>query len=240
MTSSTEFARYAVYWAPEETDPLHAFGAAWLGHDPASAGPVLQRNRLGLADAVADHLTAAPRRYGLHATLKAPFRPMPGVTRTKLVEATAALARSAAAFKTGPLRLTNLQGFLALCPPAPSSALDALARRCVRELDHLRAPSAPAERARRNPQHLSLEQRQLLETWGYPHVFQYFRFHITLTKRVTEAERIMVQPVLEAATKPFRSGPFSVNAIALFGDPGGGRPFRLIQRFPLAAASAAA
>ena len=240
MTSSMEFARYAVYWAPEEADPLHAFGATWLGHDPTSAGPVVQRNRLGLPAALADDLTAEPRRYGLHATLKAPFRAKPGVHEAHIVEVTAALARSVAAFKTELLRLTNLQGFLALCPQAPSPALDDLARRCVTELDFLRAPLSCAERTRRNPQHLSLEQRQLLETWGYQHVLQYFRFHITLTKRLTEAERIVVAPVLETATRPFCSQPFSVNAIALFGDPGGGRPFRLIQRFPLSAAREAA
>ena len=236
MTSSAVFVRFAVYWAPEETDPLHAFGAAWLGHDPASAGPVVDRNRLGLSAALADDLTSEPRRYGLHATLKAPFRLQPGVTNADLVEATAALARSVAAFETEPLRLTNLKGFLALCPPAPSPALDALARRCVIELDPWRAPLTPAERARRKPQFFSPEQLQLLETWGYPFVLEHFRFHITLTRRLIEAERLAVTPVLETATRPFRAAPFSVDAIALFGDPGDGQPFRLVQRFALAPA----
>jgi putative phosphonate metabolism protein len=240
MTSTAPFVRYALYWAPEDGDPLGAFGAAWLGHDPASADPVRYRERLGLSPAMAEDLTAEPRRYGLHATLKAPFRLKPDARLVHLADAVDALARSTKAFTTEPLRLTNLNGFLALCPAVPSSSLDALARRSVTKLDPLRAPLTLTERARRKPQHLTPEQLKLLDTWGYPHVLEHFRFHITLTKRLTEAERSVVRPLLETATKPFCSEPFPVGSIALFGDPGDGHPFRLVQRFPLAAVSAAA
>ncbi len=233
MNSAPSFMRYAVYWAPEEADPMRAFGAAWLGHDPASGQPVLHREGLGLAADVANDLTTEPRHYGLHATLKAPFRLKPDARLAELVDATDALARSIKSFTIEPLRLTNLSGFLALCPSSPSSELDALAQRSVIELDPMRAPLTPAERARRKPQYLTPDQLQLLDTWGYPHVFEHFRFHITLTKRLTDAERSLVQPLLEKATRPFCSKPFSVGSIALFGDPGDGRPFRLVQRFPL-------
>jgi putative phosphonate metabolism protein len=240
MTSMTPFVRYAVYWAPEEADPLRAFGAAWLGHDPASAVPVRHRNRLGIAPAQADELTAEPRRYGLHATLKAPFRLQPDVRLAALIDAIDALMRSTPAFTVEPLRLTNLNGFLALCPAQPSPAIDDLARRCVIALDPLRAPLTPAERGRRKPQFLTPEQLRLLDTWGYPHVLDHFRFHITLTKRLTGAEQSFVRPLLETATKPFCAEPLRIDSIALFGDPGDGRPFRLVQRFSLAPASAVA
>lgn len=229
-------ARYAVYWAPDAGDPLAAFGAAWLGHDPvAQAGQVLPRDRLGLAEAVADRLTAEPRRYGLHATLKAPFRLKPGATFAQLSEQTAALAATVSAFATPPLRLTNLNGFLALCPSGACGALDDLARRCVVELDALRAPLTAAERARRKPQFLSPDQLQLLDIWGYPHVLAHFRFHITLTKRLDEAERALVEPPLDGATRRFCEALFPVDSIALFGDPGGNAPFQLVQRFALSA-----
>ena len=240
MNSLAIFERYAVYWAPEEGEPLRAFGAAWLGHDPASEDPVLHRERLGLTPEVADVLTAEPRRYGLHATLKAPFRLKPDLCSADLVKAIAMLARSIPAFSAAPLRLTNLNGFLALCSALPSSEIDALARRCVTGLDALRAPLSADERVRRKPQYLKPAQLKLLDTWGYPHVLEHFRFHITLTKRLTESERTLVQPPLETATRPFCAEPFHIGSIALFGDPGDGRPFRLVQRFPLAPASSAA
>lgn len=235
-----DFARYALYWAPEDADPLRAFGAAWLGHDPASADPVAYRNRLGLSSETADNLTAEPSRYGLHATLKAPFRLQPSARLEQLIDTTNVLARSTTAFATAPLRLTILNGFLALCPASPSPSLDALARRCVIELDPLRAPLTPAERGRRKPQFLTPEQLRLLDAWGYPHVLDHFRFHITLTKRLTGAEQSFVRPLLETATKPFCAEPLRIDSIALFGDPGDGRPFRLVQRFALAPTRAAA
>ena len=240
MTSTAPFVRYAVYWAPEAGDPMGAFGEAWLGHDPGSSQASSNRDRLGLSAAMADDLTAEPRRYGLHATLKAPFRLQPGARLAQLTAATDALARSIKAFAIAPLRLTNLNGFLALCPAAPSLSLDALARRCVTELDVLRAPLTLDERARRKPQFLTPEQLQLLDRWGYPHVLEHFRFHVTLTRRLTEAERKLVQPLLDAATKPFCTKPLEINSIALFGDPGDRGPLRLVQRFPLAPTRAAA
>ena len=151
------------------------------------------------------------------------------------------LAGSVSAFTTVPLRLTSLDGFLALCPSADHRrrSITWLAR-CVTELDHLRAAMTPIERAGRKPKDLTLEQRRLLDTWGYPHVFEHFRFHITLTKRLTDAERLAVQSRLEEATCPYCIQPFRVDAIAVFGDPGGGRPFSLVQRFPFLPAAEAA
>src|SRR4051812_29789724 len=63
-------ARLALYWAPEVDDPLHHLGSAWLGRDAESGAPVPQPKLPGLDLAA---LTADPRGYGLHATLKPPF-----------------------------------------------------------------------------------------------------------------------------------------------------------------------
>mgnify|MGYP001246027558 FL=1 len=236
MPISPAFARYAVYWAPDAKDVLRSFGEAWLGHDPATDGHAMARNRLGLPDEFVDRITAEPLRYGLHATLKAPFRLKSGVTQEHLAEAVQSLARRNSAFATPPLRLTCLDGFLALCPSAPSSQLDDLACDCVTGLDHLRAPLDAQELARRRPDRLSPAQRRLLDAWGDPYVLSEVRFHSTLTGRLTSEERDQVATVLGAATAQFCGTPFAVRSIALFGDPGGGEPFRLVQRFDLASA----
>jgi hypothetical protein len=86
-------ARYAIYWAPDPADPLHAAGATWLGRDPETGAACPQPDFSGLAA-----LTADPRRYGFHATLKPPLRLRAGRTYEDLRQATATLAGSRAAF----------------------------------------------------------------------------------------------------------------------------------------------
>ena len=59
--------RYAVYWTPPADHPLWRAGCDWLGRDAERA----QVDRPGEGP---EALTRAPRRYGFHATLKAPMR----------------------------------------------------------------------------------------------------------------------------------------------------------------------
>ena len=66
------FARYAVYYTPEP-GPLADFGAAWLGWDIATGAEVAHPDLPGLPRPVAE-LTATPRKYGFHGTVKPPFR----------------------------------------------------------------------------------------------------------------------------------------------------------------------
>ena len=51
----TEWRRHAIYFAPPEGDPLAAFGAAWLGWDPAAG--LDRRDAAALDhDGAGDHL----------------------------------------------------------------------------------------------------------------------------------------------------------------------------------------
>ena len=66
-------ARYAIYYAPSADTPLWRKTAAWLGRD-AYVGAATERPALAALQGVdLDTLTADPRSYGFHATLKAPF-----------------------------------------------------------------------------------------------------------------------------------------------------------------------
>ena len=60
--------RFAVYFAPEPSSLLHRLGSQWLGRDAFSGGSCIQPGPADLAE-----MTAEPRRYGFHATLKPPF-----------------------------------------------------------------------------------------------------------------------------------------------------------------------
>jgi hypothetical protein len=162
-------------------------------------------------------LTASPRQYGLHGTLKPPFFLTRGTTESDLLDTVAGLAAGQKAFDLPPLKLETIGSFLALTPSAPCPELDDLARACVIGLDRFRRPPGPQELARRRAAGLTPNQERLLAQWGYPYVLEEFRFHLTLTERIPDAdERLRVQAGLSALLGPVVSQPVPVRDIAVF------------------------
>jgi len=228
---SAAAGRYAVYWAPEPAHPLWAAGGAWLGRDPArhEAPAALPRAHI-----------AAPARYGFHATLSAPMRLAAGVAPHELRAAVAALAAQHAAFAMPPLEVGWLNNFLALRPtsaPLPEHPLRRLADACVRELDALRARPAPAEMARRVADGaLDTAQQQRLARWGYPHVFDGWRFHMTLSERFGERRAAPAERFAQEARAWFAASlalPLTAESVCIFHEAEAGAPFHLIERVPL-------
>lgn len=218
--------RYAAYWAPPADSALWRLGCAWLGRDPETGANLP-------TPAARQAITADARRYGFHATLKPPFALADGATEATLVAAMARLAESFTPFLVPEWRLTNLDGFLALCPPDDRpQPLHVLADACVAGLDRFRRPASAAEIARRRPQRFSATERVLLHRWGYPHVFQTFRAHLTLTARLDADTRAAVAAELGRFLAPLPAGPVLVDQVALFIEPEPGAPFRLARRFP--------
>ena len=115
-------ARVAAYYAPRPDDPLFVAGATWLGRDPESDAPAPQPD---LPDIV--EVTAEPRLYGFHATLKPPMRMAEGRQWFDVVEAARALADRTAAFDLPRLAVQDVHGFLALRETAFCAPLQALA-----------------------------------------------------------------------------------------------------------------
>ena len=169
--------RLAVYFVPGDDTALARFGHAVLGRD-AGARDVA---RLPGLPTVPEAWTAKPARYGFHATLKAPFHLARDVTEDDLVEACAALARAHAPCPLDGLAVRRPSGFAALVQPGPDAAVDALAADAVVGLEAFRAPLDAAALARRRPETLAPAARARLERWGYPHVLEGFRFHMTLS-----------------------------------------------------------
>jgi putative phosphonate metabolism protein len=221
-----KFKRFAVYYAPRPGDFATA-AAAWLGWDAARGCAVPQPDIPDLAD-----LTAAPRKYGFHGTLRAPFRPAPGVTGAAIAAAVEALAACVAPASCPGLRLTNLQGFLALVPDGDPGEIQGLGAAVVEGTDVLRAPLTEAETARRRPDRLTARQRSLFARWGYPFVMEEFRFHLTLTDRLDLARAETVASVALAHLAPTLPRPFVIEDLCLFGEDGAGR-FHLIHRYAL-------
>lgn len=220
--------RIAVYYAPDVDDPLSAAGASWLGRDAQTGAPVPQPAVAGI-----EEITAEPRRYGFHATLKPPMRLREGVRSEAVAEAASDLARSIAPFELPPLAVADVHGFLALRETAPSPALQALADLCVAGLDGFRAEPDAAELARRRRAGLTAAEDALLRRWGYPWVFGAWFFHMTLTRRLTAPERAAFCPEIERHFGATPRAPRRVGAICLFSQPSAEQPFLLAERLTL-------
>lgn len=229
-------ARYALYYSPEYGSPWWALGAHWLGRCPVSNCLQLQPAVPAIGRDAFAALTAAPRRYGFHATLKAPMRLAEPYSVDLLRRRLAQFAKSYQPFTLTPLRLTQLDDFLALVPADPLPELQAIADRLVIELDDFRAPLTPSDRARHAQRALTSRQDALLQEWGYPFVFDQFRAHFTLTGSLVStsvAERAALTAAALAQLERVSIMPLVFDAISLFREASPGEPFRLIERFPL-------
>ena len=219
--------RIAVYYAPAEHDPLWQLGCQWLGRNPDSGTALAQPNLPGIAE-----LTADPRHYGFHATLKPPFHLRQSVSWDNVVSAVDDLASRLKPFALPRLEVADLHGFIAIRDAEPSADLQALADACVADLDHLRAPPSEAETARRRKSKLSPRHLELLERWGYPYVFDAWFFHMTLTRRLSAEEHALVMPRAQAYFAETLRAPRLVGDICLYTQTDPGAPFLLVQRFP--------
>jgi putative phosphonate metabolism protein len=223
-------ARYAVYYAPAADDPLARRAAAWLGRD-AFTGEVLQRPALdGLDGLDLGRLTQSPRGYGFHATLKAPFELAPERSEAELVVFAEDFAARQPAF-TAPIAVASLGRFIAFRLTAETPGMRALEAACVRDFDAFRAPISEFDLARRRKAPLTPEQDARLVAWGYPYVFEDFRFHMTLTDAVRDpatAERL-----IGALRTHFADleGPHRFDSVALFKQDDRSAPFQVLARF---------
>ena len=222
--------RYAVYYAPS-AGAFAECAAAWLGWDPARGEEVAHPRLDGLPTPL-DALTAAPRKYGVHGTLRAPFRLAEGLEESALHDGLVQLARGLAPVVLDGLGLENIEGFLALTPLGDRTALQALAARIVVGTDAWRAPLTPEDLARRKPDRLTPEQAHNLTRWGYPHVLEQFQFHLTLTGQLGHAEAEAAAPVVAAHFAPVLPRPFVIEDICLFGEATDGR-FHMLHRYAL-------
>ena len=225
--------RYALYWAPDPDSALATLGAAWLGCDGAARAAPARPTLDGFDPARLESLTAEPRRYGLHATLKPPFTLAAGADIAALRAALSEFAAGTAGVALPALELRYLDRFLALVPSRPCPLLHDLAARCVVEFDRFRRQPGAGELARRRSVGLDAVEEANLARWGYPYVLDRFRFHVTLTGPIDAAEAARLMPPLATLFAPVIRAPLRLDAVALFEEASAGAPFVLVERFAL-------
>jgi len=229
-----EAMRYAVYYTPGPADGLTAAAAAWLGRDPHTGETCRQPDLDRLPADKLETLTADPRRYGFHGTLKAPFRLGRDVQTADLVKEIEDFAAATAAVTVPDgFKVARLGPFFALVPAEACPDLTALASNCVRRFETFRAPLTDAELERRRRSRLSDHQDSLLTQWGYPYVFDEFRFHMTLTGRVPETLRDAMQAELETYFADYTGRALRLDTLSLFSQAAPDAPFLVQATFPL-------
>ena len=127
----------------------------------------------------------------------------------------------------------SISGFIAVIPSAPSAELEVLAAEATKAFDPFRAPLSPEDRARRNPDRLTPRQRDYLDRWGYPYIFEEFRFHMTLTTRLSAERRELVVAMLRERFAATGVGPLAIDAISLCRQDTANARFRVIGRWEL-------
>lgn len=209
-------ARYALYFVPAPETAWAHFGRAWFARESA--------------------LTAVPRRYGFHATLKAPFRL---AEDTSLAGLTAELDRYCAtrtAFNLPHLQVRRIGGFLAAVPLRDDARISAIAADVVRRFDRFRAPLDAQECAKRRRVALTQREEANLVRWGYPYVLEDFRFHFSLTGPLDEAGSGVAARIARAASSAIArlsAEVFRFDAITVFEESGPGAELRAVHCAPL-------
>jgi putative phosphonate metabolism protein len=222
------FKRYAIFYTPPPGDWAD-FCAAWLGWSSAMGQTIPHPEVHGLDVAT---LTETPRKYGIHATMKAPFYLAEDQSFEALENGVGAFCQTVAPVTLDGLELSRPKSFIALTPFGEVEMLQMLETRIVQDLEPFRAPLSDHDLTRRRAAGLTPKQDQYLVKWGYPFVMDEFRFHITLTGRLDDGLADTVKTVLQPHIAPLLPKPFVIDHLTLMGEDETGL-FHHIHRYPL-------
>lgn len=215
--------RYAIYYCPAAGSALAEFGRAWLAQAPLSI------DLPGIHPARMDALLANVRRYGWHATIRAPFVLGAGVTCEDLRDVVITVAQRFPAIAL-PLQVARLGGFLALRPSGDSAVIDPLAAACLDALEPLRAPLAE-EVSCKHADGFDAVELGLLERYGYPYVLDRYRFHMSLSAPATEPEEQILRDELARHAAAWSTA--RVDALSICREAAPGADFEQIERIAL-------
>lgn len=222
--------RYALYYAPPAGSALDGFGRRWLGRDARTGECFPCPARAQMDQGEWFELTASPRRYGFHATLKPPFALKDEFSSQDLLAALDLFCRNQAGILLPEFQIADLGGFLALTPHEHCQEVAELASACVREFDRFRRPSDDQEVQRRRTSNLTDRQETLLLQFGYPYVLDEFRFHLTLTGKIKDGtKRERIKMLLEDISAPVLMRRQGISAICLFVEDRPGDDLRMVS-----------
>jgi Protein of unknown function (DUF1045) len=236
MAMSANYFRYALYLTPPPDSDLWRFGCDVIGRDALTGAPCDGFSLEAYTPDAWRGMTGDPRRYGFHATLKAPFSLRLDLDADDLFERVADFARRHSPFDAGELKVGVVKAgrgldLVALKPEDPLKELRSFESNVIRGLDRLRAPFVERGRQYRMSERLTPRQAYYLHAWGYPYVLDEFDPHFTLTNAIPDADRVARLEWDFGLRVPSRT--LHVDALTLFGQGEPDGEFRILHRFPL-------
>jgi hypothetical protein len=219
-----DFERYAIYWVPAQPDTLCKFGCTWMGWCAELGEPRKRRGTVGLTDDIA----AATRRvwrHGLHARIAGPFQLRHRTGLWQIEDALQPVADELDTVPLPPLELAVIGGQVALVLSSPSREL----AKVVARVEEAIAPVAIGALAGGTPG---------IRLGGAGAVSQLpvspaYRFYLPLTDAIDLGTAFRIRDELAPRIEAVLSRPRRFTDLALIGDPGDGRPVRVLQRFRL-------
>mgnify|MGYP001390519063 FL=1 len=235
----TNYKRVAIYFLPKKNSSLENFGKNLLGRDINKKKKISLTRRqkyfinrgFTYFDELKDYCEE-PAKYGFHATLKAPFRLKRNVKTKNFYDVISHIAAQHSRFKIKGLKIVYSKKFTFITSRKPNKLLRNLENDLVKHLDTFRAELNKTEIKKRIPDSLTFKQNKYLKEWGYPFVFDQFKFHMTLMNQNNNKLSNKQKLELEKLIYKISNNVIEFNEISLLGENKNGY-FEEIKRFKL-------
>ena len=235
----TNYKRVAIYFLPKKNSSLENFGKNLLGRDINKKKKISLTRRqkyfinrgFTYFDELKDYCEV-PAKYGFHATLKAPFRLKRNVKTKNFYDVISHIAAQHSRFKIQGLKIVYSKKFTFITSRKPNKLLINLENDLVKHLDTFRAELNKTEIKKRIPDSLTFKQNKYLKEWGYPFVFDQFKFHMTLMNQNNNKLSNKQKLELEKLIYKISNNVIEFNEISLLGENKNGH-FEEIKRFKL-------
>ena len=235
----TNYKRVAIYFLPKKNSSLENFGKNLLGRDINKKKKISLTRRqkyfinrgFTYFDELKDYCEE-PAKYGFHATLKAPFRLKRNVKTKNFYDVISHIAAQHSRFKIKGLKIVYSKKFTFITSRKPNKLLINLESDLVKHLDTFRAELNKTEIKKRIPDSLTFKQNKYLKEWGYPFVFDQFKFHMTLMNQNNNKLSNKQKLELEKLIYKISNNVIEFNEISLLGENKNGY-FEEIKRFKL-------
>ncbi len=225
-----DYEEFAIHWVPQQGSLLAEFGVGWTGwcaeRGMRSNQPEYRWMRRGRPE-----VPGTTALHGLHAPLKAPFRLAKGRSAWALDHDLIALAQSFPMVRLPRFELCVHDGRVVL----------SLARPCRSALSLIRSLETVVRPFEAEPGYLQYSgslgvagvDLPGMAAWTDFEGTSVSRFHVPLSDRM-ELDRAfdIVDTLTEHLSQVLRE-PHLLGDLALMGNPGRGRPWRLVERYAL-------
>lgn len=224
----SEYERYAIHWVPQHGTALARFGSGWTGWCADSGGvdsdpdirQLAQRQRRVLGPLAL---------HGIHANLAAPFVLARGASLWRVHHKLEDLAYRTPPIDLPAMEVTVHDGHVALALTGPSPEVHSLRSRIAGVIRAFadKTPCTGGTQTRRT----SPTGRQSRASASHDPTAA---FEVALTDRLDPAEAQQIVADIAPILQPILRQPQVLSDLALLGDPGEGRPWRLLERYALA------